>query len=131
MSLPSKYRFQVENDGLGTDCDVEIKTRGIDRTQSPITYDGSWSSDLGTADLASGSFYATGEQDNTTDGFTDVELEVTLSAFGGTPNDDGNVMVRIQGEGDGASDWPDDGNGAEVLIFDPDATGSYTKTTIV
>jgi len=91
----------------------------------------SWSGDLGTTNLASGSFFATADQDNTQDRFNRVELKVALSGFGATPNDSGQVVVRLQSEGDGTADWPDDGNGPEVLVFDPDTTGTFRKTTLV
>lgn len=129
MPIPSHYRVQVENDGLGTDVDVEVKTRGIEISSSDLTQTyGTWSADLGTTNLASGSFFATADQDNTADNFLGIELEITLSNFGATPNDGGQVVIYFQGRGDGTSDWPDDGKGFVALVFDPDATGTFRQT---
>lgn len=132
MSLPSNWRLQVENNGLGTDVDVEIKVRGIQFDSSNLqpTY-ATWSSDLGFTNLTSGSFNSTAGQDNTTDGFNAVEVEVTLSNFGATPNDSGTVNVYFQGRGDGSSDWPDNGKGFVALVFDPDATGTFRDTQTI
>lgn len=130
--LPSAYRFQVHNDGLGTDVDAEVKKRGIGVDASTLaqTY-GSWSADLGTANIANDTFSNTASQDNATDQDLAVEVEVTLSNFGAAPNDAGTVKVYLQGAGDAGTDWPDDGNGTLIMAFDPDATGTYRKTVVV
>lgn len=130
--LPSHYRLQVENDGLGTDVDVEVKIRGaqIDSSSLNPSY-GTWSGDLGTANLANSAFASTADQDNTSDNYLGIEIEVTLSNFGATPNDAGQVVVYFQGRGGGTSDWPDDGEGFVALVFDPDAAGTFRKTQTI